>query len=58
MATLRGIGSAVGEYIGDGQEESSTVEPQLTSADVDIDDADLSSHRMTKRLAVTMQIHF
>ncbi len=40
MATLRGIGSAVGEYIGDGQGESSTVEPQLTSADVDIDDAE------------------
>ena len=40
METLRGLGSAVGEYIGDGQGESSTVEPPLTSADIDIVDAE------------------
>ncbi len=32
METLRGLG---GDYIGDGQGESSTVEPPLTSADID-----------------------
>ncbi len=37
MATLRGMGSAVGEYVGDGQGESSTTEALTTS--VDIDDA-------------------
>ena len=39
METLRGLGSAVGEYIGDGQGESSTVEPTHT-ADIDVDDAE------------------
>ena len=39
METLRGLGSAVGDYIGDGQAESSATQP--TSIDFDVIGAEL-----------------
>ncbi len=40
MQTLRGMGSAVGEYTGGGHGESSTADTQPTSVDIDVDDAE------------------
>ncbi len=40
MQTLRGMGSAVGEYMGGGHGESSTADTQPTSVDIDVDDAE------------------
>ena len=40
METMRGMGCAVGEYVGDGQGESDSVTQPTTSADLDSVDAD------------------
>lgn len=37
METLRGLGSAVGDYVGNGQGESETVTQASTAAEVDLD---------------------
>ena len=41
METLRGLASAVGQYVGDGQAESSTQQQQHTSIDFDVVGAEL-----------------
>ena len=35
METMRGMGCAIGEYVGDGQGKSESATQELTSADLD-----------------------
>ena len=55
METLRGMGCAVGEYVGDGQGESESVTQPTTSADLDSVDADPGVDDQSQvRIAVMM----